>query len=276
MIVVKLYGGLAGQMLQYAVGRHLSIKNNTKLYLDLDWYKIKQNENYPRIFNLDCYQTKFKVYDKKTRLFNKFINNLEIVKESDFSKFDKNILLLGNNSYLDGYFNSFLYFQQIQDVLKKDFQLNQKLDEDNLIMLKKITSCNSVAVHIRRGDYLLTDFHGVLSIEYYVKSIELINSNIENSVFFIFSDDIHWVENHFKDILLSLQVCFIIVNNNNDYTNYKDMYLMKNCKNFILANSSFGWWSAWLSDSKGMKIAPERWVNSGIKMENIPDDWILF
>jgi hypothetical protein len=275
MIVVKLYGGLAGQMLQYAVGRHLSIKNNTKLYLDLDWYKIKQNENYPRIFNLDCYQTKFKVYDKKTRLFNKFINNLEIVKESDFSKFDKNILLLGNNSYLDGYFNSFLYFQQIQDVLKKDFQLNQKLDEDNLIMLKKITSCNSVAVHIRRGDYLLTDFHGVLSIEYYVKSIELINSNIENSVFFIFSDDIHWVENHFKDILLSLQVCFIIVNNNNDYTNYKDMYLMKNCKNFILANSSFGWWSAWLSDSKGMKIAPERWVNSGIKMENIPVDWIL-
>ncbi len=279
MIVVKIYGGLAGQMLQYSVGRHLSIINKTSLYLDLEWYENKENQQdlYPRLFNLNEFQTKFKIYNKnnlKIRFVN-FLNIFEFIKENDFSTFDSSILTKGSNIYLDGYFNSHHYFEKIRSVLVEDFKLKNELDKTNLSLLEVIKSNNSVCIHIRRGDYALSDFHGILDNEYYYKAISIILNRVSNPYFFVFSDDIFWVKNEFSKLLISLNLNYNIVDLNDDLSNFKDMELMKNCSHFILANSSFGWWPAYLSNNDGLRVAPIRWINSNKVMDNIPDEWIL-
>jgi hypothetical protein len=127
-------------------------------------------------------------------------------------------------------------------------------------------------INVRRADYLNTDFHGVYGIDYIKSAVKIIESKIENPKYFIFSDDIEWcVEN------VNLPNMTIV---NHFYKGSKFSHylqLMMNCKHFIIPNSSFAWWSAWLSKSSDkIVIAPKRWFNRDDINTNdlIPENWI--
>ena len=289
MIIVKLQGGLGNQMFQYAIGRHLfhvnkdilklditSFKNNTKRSYSLDCF------NFPEVFATNEEIKWFKKYQRKPGrvwfLYNRlFAEKAKYAQEGQFH-FDQEILKLKSPVYLDGYWNTEKYFQDIRDILLKDFQIKIPLSGKNKEISERIILVDSVSVHVRRGDYAndpkTNIVHGTLSNEYYDKAFMLIKKLVKDPRFFIFSDDIGWVRNN---IVFPFPATYI--DWNDDKTAFEDLRLMSLCKHHIIANSTFSWWGAWLSQNpKKIAIAPLKWFNtkksSTDTRDVIPDSWI--
>ncbi len=280
MIVVKIAGGLGNQMMQYATGRALSLQRNVPLYLDLGWYENNRDLQFPRAFKLKSFNTKFKTVNLskigwKLRYTNRFLKlnpfRLKLIKDEDIETAPIGFDGIGNNTLLEGFFQNYNNFNSIRQLLAKEFTPVEKMDAVNTACLQKIISCNSVSVHIRRGDYALTDFHGMLGVAYYEKAIELIAQKKGALQLFIFSDEPDWVLQN-----MHFDYPYELVDFNRDEKSYFDMELMKHCKHHIIANSSFSWWPAWLSPhADKMVIAPEKWFSADNKTNGlIPEDWI--
>ncbi len=122
-----------------------------------------------------------------------------------------------------------------------------------------IEKTNSVAIHVRRGDYLIArDMYGGICTEnYYIDSMEYMKQHIRNVHFFVFSDDMEWCR-----FFLDKKENVTFVDINDEDTGCFDLILMSKCQNMIMANSSFSWWAAWLNKYEGkIIIAPKRWNN---------------
>ena len=183
---------------------------------------------------------------------------------------------LNKSCYIIGYWQSEKYFKSINETILNDFQLNIQPDNYHINLANQINNCNSVSVHVRRGDYLedekINSVHGILNNLYYYSSIELITTLVGEPHLFFFSDDIDWVKNNFY---LQFPHTFI----DKDFLNKdsKDMWLMTQCKHNIIANSSFSWWGAWLNKNQDkIVIAPKNWFqNPKMNSDNIvPENWV--
>lgn len=119
------------------------------------------------------------------------------------------------------------------------------MSEKNQSLLKDIQNSNSVGVHIRRGDYMtkqnLVIFGNICTQKYYHDAIRIITEKVNDAVFYVFSDDISWVQTHL-DIPNA-----VYVNWNTGESSIYDMYLMSSCKYNIIANSTFSYWAARLN-----------------------------
>ena len=148
----------------------------------------------------------------------------------------------------------------------------------------QISICNSVSIHIRRGDFTanpeVAKVHGnICNLEYYERAMNFIEQKIDNPIFYIFTDDVEWVKIHFNN-----RSNLIIVSNSvknqvefgHKHNAHQEMYLMSLCNHNIIANSSFSWWAAWLNrnDNK-IIIAPKKWFNDKKSDRDlIPITWI--
>lgn len=149
-----------------------------------------------------------------------------------------------------------------------------KLNDENKKALAFIKKSNSCFIHVRRGDYLSPQykklFEGCCTKEYYEKAIAHVKSNNTDVKFICFSDDIEWVKEN-----LNLDNETIFVNWNIGVNSPLDMFLMSQCKNGIIANSTFSYWGAQLGNNKEKIIYPLKWWNSEKGNPNIfPHDWI--
>ena len=151
---------------------------------------------------------------------------------------------------------------------------NLPLNEKNMTTIDKIVGTNSVALHVRRGDYLqsgcATLFTNLCQTDYYRKAIDYLCQHVENPHFFIFSNDIEWCRHN-----IPLKECTYVDWNTVNSSIY-DMYLMSKCKYVIMANSTFSFWGAYLNENANMVIYPEEWYN-GFKDETLdifPESWI--
>lgn len=291
MIVVQLLGGLGNQMFQYAVGRHLAYINNSRLKLDRSFLDNRvpirnfTARNYElSIFNIPSSITElsnFPAYDSSKSIKsipNRLLHFLQIyfsgysyIKEFD-SGFNSKLLKRKGELYLDGYWQSFKYFDAIKDIIQEDFSFKNIYDGDFKIISDQITSTNSICVHIRRTDYLNDKILGVDQNKYLKAAFDIMLNTVENPSFFVFSDDIEWC---MKNIQEDFRVSFVS-KSNSDSLDY-DFQLMTLCKHFIIANSSFSWWAAWLSKSKNkIVIAPKTWtLNNSIDINSIlPENWV--
>lgn len=147
--------------------------------------------------------------------------------------------------------------------LRKAFTLKVSLDDVNLAFLEQIKSCeNPVAIHIRRGDYLfasMSEIYARLELtDYYDKAIEAIKSKLTNPTFFVFCEDANFIRHSFlKD---RPGFTYIGCNINDQRKAVFDLELMKNCKHFIIANSTFSYWGAFLSKNPNkIVIGPSKW-----------------
>ena len=213
-----------------------------------------------------------KIEKKLYRLGLFTVNNILYEK----NEFTLDTAVLNKKSlYLDGYWQTYKYFENIREILLEEFSLKEELNLENRNILNKIKSRNSISLHIRRGDYITnshtSNVHGACSIHYYMEAIEYINRRIDSPVYFIFSDDIQWVKEN-----LEFNNEKVYVDINDGETAYCDLELMKNCQHNIIANSTFSWWGAWLNINKEkIVITPKKWMNikrdfSGL----IPIGWI--
>ena len=269
MIVVKLMGGLGNQLFQYAFGRCLATQWNTDLVLDVDFLLDRtERENFVfRDFDLDLFQLKsYQFFNSciKTRFYNKSIFKKSFIefKEQGFNYTKLPNSYKKRDLYLDGYWQSFKYFAEIATDLKKELKFKIPLTEKQLTLGEKIKLTNSVCVNFRRTDFVTIpsaiQTHGVPSLEYYYKAIELVKNKVgEDIEIFVFSDDVDWCKTHFK---VDEPIHFV------SHELYKGerfsayLQLMTLCKHFIIPNSTFGWWAAWLADNNDkLVVTPELW-----------------
>lgn len=290
MKIMRLQGGLGNQMFQYAAIKGVE-PNQERLYLDHDFFNrtIRTNEFISRKYELKIFKN-IRACKAKRDAINFFTSNslyykiLRCLYKSVFVVQKENeFVSLGDIQnkkyvYFNGYFQSEKYFKHIREELLKEFEF-PSLDEKNDKVKKLIeTSLNSVSIHIRRDDYLISrvqKVHGVLPLRYYYSALDILKNNEKQLTIFFFSDDIQWVKENF---ILSDLVCYYIDYNKSE-DSWKDMALMTFCKHHIVANSSFSWWGAWLSKKNGKNFAPSNWYNPNIVKfdihDLIPPNWII-
>ena len=280
MIVVKLTGGLGNQMFQYAFGRALSLHYNESVMFDSFDYSIIKSFFQPayRQMGLDVFNIKCIFLGGIASLVLRLLVKAKILhdfKEKKLFAFDRAVFKEKFDYYV-GHWQTEQYFQDIESTLRKDFEFKSKLSGRNKGMANKIIKCNSVSVHIRRGDYLTC---GALNLSdlgkysYYQNAIALVKKKVTNPIFFVFSDDLGWVKENMS-VFFKDNVNYIDLNNIK--SSYKDMHLISLCKHNIIANSSFSWWGAWLNKNKSkLVIAPKEWcLDKDLRVDDlIPGDW---
>lgn len=292
MIIVKLIGGLGNQMFQYAAARRLSHVNNVPLKFDLDWFE-NHSTDIKREYELNVFNiqgkpaspdetAKLKEPPCKPSLFSLIKRKiLPSYKQTHIRQrhyhFEPDILELGSNTYLEGYWQSEKYFKDIDTVIRKEFTFKPEPDSLNREMAGCIKSSDSVSLHVRRGDYILNEvtnnYHGTCSQEYYSKAIEIISKKIKAPQFFVFSDEPEWTKAN-----LDIKHTATYIDINGPEKAYEDMRLMSLCKHHIIANSSFSWWGAWLNpEPDKMVIAPSKWFNDkSINTKDLlPETWTV-
>jgi hypothetical protein len=295
MIIVKLQGGLGNQMFQYAAAKALAIKYSCALLLDLSFleqratqitegftnrqYELGIFNNIAQNFVDDVVRKQFTVVSQKKQWLQRLgFSYPKIYIEPSF-EFNENLFKQKPPVLLEGYWQSEQYFIKEAAAIKKAFSFPAlvAMDENNAVLSAISAGC-SVAVHVRRADYLhpaIAAQHGTCSEAYYKEAIQNIQSSFPSAIFYFFSDDAAWVKKTFTDHLPKA----VLVKNNTGANSWKDMYLMSKCRHQIIANSSFSWWGAWLNDEPGkIVIAPKRWFADTKRNEAtgdlIPANWM--
>lgn len=280
MIIVSLFEGLGNQMFQYATARSLAEMHSTVLKLDLSSFELNRRRKY----GLHCFhiQENVATQDEINTLLglprNKFeqyaqgilrrfgilysLNESHLLQERSFH-FNPQILNSSKNIYLSGFWQSEKYFGEIRDILSREFTVKYSQSIENEILSEKIRSCESIALHVRRGDYINShgeQHHAVCDENYYSHCITYIAERVANPHLFIFSDDPYWVK---ENLIKKFQVT--IVEHNTGFNCFEDLRLMSQCKHNVIANSSFSWWSAWLNSNPDKIVcAPRHWFANHI------------
>jgi hypothetical protein len=268
LVITRLIGGIGNQMFQYAMARRMAYRHQETLKLDITGFK-----EYPL---RDYYLHQFNIIGEIAT--DAEINYLKTrrIKE-EFFHFDPWILRLQGELYLEGYWQSEKYFKDIANVIRAEFTVKAPLSGVNFELADRIKSCEAVAVHFRRGDYVTNpvtnQYHGVCPPEYYQRAMRKLANQVSNLHFFLFSDDPEWVEK-----TVQFECPLTIVATNGNAQPHEDIRLMSFCKYHIIANSTFSWWGAWLA-SYPQKIvyAPKKWFNmTNLYIRDlIPEEWNL-
>lgn len=258
--VVRISGGLGNQLFQYCFAKYLEEKLHKKIVLDCSNYLRDKR----RQFALDKYFCEFPsmslaqeyLYYFRYTLCTKYeVKFLNYVCDEWFL-FDEEVYKKGY--YFVGYWQNTKYFDSLKDELRKKFQYKKKLNELQKSVIENMIASESVAVHVRRGDYLSSKYNDVYELvdeRYYKRAIESLESRMDNIVLFLFSDDVTWCKQVFKNYDV------VFVNEFSAADDIVEFELMRNCKHFIIANSTYSWWASYLgAGEKSIKIAPVRWM----------------
>jgi len=237
MITSFLQGGLGNQMFQISAAYSLSKEINSNAVFDFNQCSTPGQGNTSQKYVNNFF--------KKIPNFQLNLNSFKIHHEPKFS-YDKLPLL--DNMCIFGYFQSKKYFENYEDEIKNLFHFEETIKNEVHSFIDKIKGGKKLtAIHVRRGDYLrLPDFHSPCNINYYQSAIDKIGDG--NFVFV--SDDINWCKENFnkENIIFS------------DFNSeIHDLFLMTQCDNIVMSNSSFSWWGTYMNNKKNIVIAPSVW-----------------
>lgn len=218
-------------MFQYAFGRAMKSYGIPVRY-DISWY-IRPHGDRPYV--LDKFNTSVDT--------GSFLPNQSIIKENGFDPG----LIRKDGCNFQGYWQSPKYHETVLSDLKKEFTVKEQFYTPKFLELRdKITRENSVAVHVRRGDFLDHHRHQVTSLGYYQKAMHMIFTLKNDVVFYMFSDAMEWCKANFDGINFVHQ------------EEHLDFELVKLCKHHIMPNSTFSLWASYLNGD-GVNIAPTQW-----------------
>jgi hypothetical protein len=212
---------------------------------------------------------------KYKKLKKKYITN------SPFNSYNGNIWRLDENEdyYLNGLWQNINYETKMKNDFPSTIILNPKLSERAKTILNKITTNNSVAMHVRRGDFVIKENkfrHDLCGVEYYQEAIKILKNINKDYIFYVFSDDIEYCKKMFSNLENIIYV------SENGFSTDVDLFLISKCKAAIIPNSTFALWGARLNDnSKKIVICPKYFLrtkdcwcefsvpNHWIKIENL-------
>ena len=257
-------GRLANQMFQYAAVK--GIAKNIGVDFCIPYHKDAIDDGIGNKLRTELFDG-FEMSNVNIGLLNR--GHAPDVNERFFHFDEELFTMCPDHVSLQGYFQSEKYFKHIEDEIRNDFTFVG----DVLTPCKEMISSieNPLALHIRRTDYLTnSENHFNLTLEYYEAALKHFDDD-RNVI--VFSDDPKWCQEQelFSDDRF-------MISENTD--NRVDLCLMTLCNDFIIANSSYSWWGAWLSNNKNKKvIAPIQWFGKTGYTKNhntkdlIPNDW---
>jgi hypothetical protein len=284
-VTVDLVGGIGNQLFCYSAGRYLSSKLNVSLSCNVtkSLDSISREKNY-----LEYLELPGKFYeDKKARLkMLKFLNLLgkifgpyhslrdTFMGSHYYSQkvgFDPGLDSIGKSLHIHGYFQSWKYPEKIREEILEKLNKKAGMSEYAILIADRIIKENGVVVHIRLGDYLNPEnkYFGVLSSNYYKNALDTIS--IQNLRAFIFSDDITLAKEKYSEAFPEDAVW---VGAENSIGDIESLAVMTNGSGFIIANSTFSWWAAFLSQRGQFVIAPSKWFRENEDpVDLIPASW---
>lgn len=297
MKIVNIIGGLGNQMFQYAFALALQEKHkDEEIKIDIshfnyifikkyksanlhNGYEIEKIFSKARILHATAWDLMKVTWYIPNYVLSRVVRkvfpirkNEYIQKSEDVFAFNDNILNAKGNGYYEGVWQAIGYLENVKEKIQEVFQ-HPEPNEYNKRLIREISSCNSVGLHVRRGDYLHDhEFNGICDLEYYKKGITEILSDGKEHCFYIFSNDIKWCMQEIEPLLSGHKVVYVTGNTGKD--SCWDMFLMTYCKDLIIANSSFSWWGAFLNKSVSKVVAPYPWVKREGNIENYCKDWI--
>ena len=253
-------GRLANQMFQYASLK--GIARNTGVDFCIPYYEQAVDDGIGNMLRTELFDS----FDLQVNVGLLNRGHAPVVNER-FFHFDEELFkMCPDHVSLQGYFQTEKYFKHIEDEICNDFTFKDGILDPCKAMIAGVD--NPIALHVRRGDYVKNSAnHPPCSLEYYQKGLEQFDSD-RNVI--VFSDDPEWCNENFTDDRF-------LISENTD--NRVDLCLMSLCNDFIIANSTFSWWGAWLSANKDKKvIAPLQWFGTGYTKDHntsdlIPDGW---
>lgn len=317
MIIIKVRNGLGNQLFIYAFGFFLKEKhpgqdikfdfselpcyiNGRKTYQFNDVFDIQLNElsskevrfYYGRLFYFKRPKSECRnFFDRVKRKIARISSGgkkMDIILEPDYWDIPQNFIdsMVSftpekSKIYLFvGFWENMDYILPYKDKICDSLKFNKgvvdKFWEEQIYHDKE-----TVAVHIRRGDYIIEsiqkelpkNIYTICDQDYYKEAMKYIEERVLNPHFVFFTDDPAYVEKEFSSVKNKS-----IIRGNKDY---EDLYLMTLCKHHIIANSTFSFWGAFLKKQKGIVIAPRihyiRVLDENTKVEKEffrSSDWI--
>lgn len=254
-------GRLGNQMFQYATLKALSLETGFSCFLP-DNTKIKPDGCFDFTNNkwikykldlLDGFEIGTQILETQTDL---------LYQEKDFL-FETEIFNIKDNTSIDGYFQSYKYFEKYKTDILKEFTFKTEILNKctNIISRYK----NPISIHIRRGDYVNHPGFWTVTPEYINQALQQFTD--KEYTFLILSDDIEWCKQMFP-----VEVIFVEGN-----SQFEDLCLMSLCDHNIISNSTFSWWGAYLNNNPNKKvIAPSNWFIPPKPLTDLyPNNWII-
>lgn len=286
MIIIQVAGGLGNQLQQYALYRKF-VRLGKEARLDLSWFLDTATQEkvlakreleltyFDRLIYESCTSDEKAALIGNDNLSGKLRRKLLpfTVHHFEESKMYHPEILNFEDMYLSGYFACEKYYADILYDLREKIQFPKSDNPLNLVMAEKMQNCESVSVHIRRGDYLDPEnramFGNICTDAYYAKAMERIREEFPNAHFFLFSDDIRYLKENF-----AREDC-TIVDINHGQESFYDIWLMSQCEHNICANSTFSFWGARLNSHEDkIMIRPTIHKNSQIfRKEEMEELW---
>jgi hypothetical protein len=275
-VVVRLAGGLGNQMFQDAAGRAVALATGRRLLLDEAGILRGPSG---RRYELPV----FRIAGVPAGLLDRTLVRAQvggrvppalrdIVRATSRRRwtllgdreagFDERLFTTAGDLVLDGFWQSAGYPDRTPEIagqLRHDFALRQPLPDRLAAVAAEVAACESVGVHVRRGDYAhdptIAAVHGTLPLDYYAAAAAWLAARRDAPSFFVFSDDPAWARAH-----LRLPGPTRVVDEAAGLSPAVDQRLLASCRHFIVANSTFSWWAAWLGASPDkLVVAPRQW-----------------
>lgn len=260
MIIIEVAGGLGNQLQQYALYRKfLSLGKDARL--DVSWFEAENQGKMlaGRELELQFFDgLSYSVCTPEEKaalvggagLIGKlkrklFPSAIHCFHESQMYHPE----LLGyEHMYLKGYFACEKYYRDILPELRDEIRFPVSNNSRNKQIALEMRNCESVSVHIRRGDYLNPEnermFGNICTDAYYSKALELLKEEVPGAHFYLFSDDVLYIREKYHGNE------YTVVDINRGRDSFFDMWLMSNCRHNICANSTFSFWGARLNHNE--------------------------
>lgn len=269
-VYLYLCGGLGNQLFQFFTARNLAIKNNADLILDTKSGFITDFK-YKDIFQLNIKNSKNIFYKRGIIIFwlyrfykfffgKKLICSFfssKLIDETCINKFNPSInnIFFKKKLYLMGFYQSERYFYENKKKIVNEIIVRPSKSKMFVSMRKKIINTNSVSVCLRlyekETEKMIKTLGGLISVSYVAKAIKHIIKKVENPTFFFFSTDSVNVLNFLNKLEFLKKYNYNIITEDLGYKGASNnLWLLSNCKNHIISNSSFYWWGAYLSSFK--------------------------
>ena len=291
-IIPRVFGGLGNQLFCYAAARRLALMNNAELVLD-DVSGFVNDHYFKRHYQLDHFSIpcrkatpaeRLEPMSRVRRNIIRVINRCRRFEARNYIQqegidFDGRVLSVRPRGtlYVEGYWQSEKYFKDVESTIRQDLQITSPADEANLAMEERIRRCCAVAVHMRFFDAPQELGVNNAPDDYYIRAFTRMEILEPAAHYFVFSDQPDYAR---ARIGLPPERMTMVTHNRGDENAYADLWLMTKCQHFIIANSTFSWWGAWLSTSENkVVIAPNPtlmnqdnfWRASGL----LPEKWSL-
>lgn len=290
-IVARILGGLGNQLFAYAAARRLALINNAELALD-DVSGFMRDHDYMRHYQLDHFNIpcrkatsaeRLEPLSRARRYLKRAINRRRPFETRSYIQqegvdFDPRLLAVKPNGkvYLEGYWQSEQYFKDVESVIREELRITSPKDEINRAMAERIRGCQAVAVHVRFFDAPQAQELNNAPGDYYARAVARMETLAPDAHYFVFSDQPTAARDR---IPLPTDRMTLVSHNQGDENAYADLWLMTQCQHFIIANSTFSWWGAWLAEYAGKQVVAPRLVMRNGKMSwgfagLLPDEWL--